>query len=208
MLHSRGFLPRPAVPFPSAVDQVRPTRPKEGERDTLVAYEILLMLDADVAEARQTEIVTRVRDLVEKGGGSWLGHVPWGKRRLAYEIAHKDEGIYHLLTFDAPADTVEEIGRILRIDDDVMRHMAVRRIEGSSTAAPPVIAPERPAAPADEDEPRTPRSAVEAPAPADVEAEAAPEADSEPAAEAPAAVEEPAAEAPAEAEAESVQAAE
>jgi small subunit ribosomal protein S6 len=116
----------------------------------LVAYEILLMLDAGVAEPRQTEIVERIKSLVDQGGGSWQSHVPWGKRRLAYEISHKDEGIYHLLTFDAEPATVEEIGRVLRIDDDVMRHMAVRRIEGSSTAAPPVIAPEPVAAPAEE----------------------------------------------------------
>jgi small subunit ribosomal protein S6 len=108
------------------------------------------MLDAGVAEPRQTEIVERIKSLVDQGGGSWQSHVPWGKRRLAYEIAHKDEGIYHLLTFDAEPATVEEIGRVLRIDDDVMRHMAVRRIEGSSTAAPPVIAPEPVAAPAEE----------------------------------------------------------
>src|SRR3954470_16569281 len=100
------------------------------------------MLDAGVAEPRQTEIVERVRTLVEQGGGSWQQHVPWGKRRLAYEIGHKDEGIYHLLTFDAAPDTVEEIGRVLRIDDDVMRHMAVRRVEGSSTAAPALHTPE------------------------------------------------------------------
>src|SRR3954468_3362537 len=114
------------------------------------------MLDAGVAEPRQTEIVERIKSLVDTGGGSWQSHVPWGKRRLAYEIAHKDEGIYHLLTFDAEPATVEEIGRVLRIDDDVMRHMAVRRIEGSSTAAPPVIAPEPVAAPAEERAPAPP----------------------------------------------------
>src|SRR3954447_25253857 len=123
------------------------------------------MLDAGVAEPRQTEIVERIKSLVEQGGGSWQSHVPWGKRRLAYEIAHKDEGIYHLLTFDAEPATVEEIGCVLRIDDDVMRHMAVRRIEGSSTAAPPVIAPEPVAAPAEERRPApAPAPAAEAPA--------------------------------------------
>jgi small subunit ribosomal protein S6 len=145
----------------------------------LVAYEVLLMLDAGVAEPRQTEIVDRVRSLVEKGGGTWQQHVPWGKRRLAYEIAHKDEGIYHLLTFDAAPDTVEEIGRVLRIDDDVMRHMAVRRVEGSSTAAPAVLTPEPAAAPSPEREVAAP---VAAPTTAAAEAEPAAEATIEPAA--------------------------
>src|SRR5258706_11488717 len=139
------------------------------------------MLDAGVAEPRQAEIVDRIRGLVEKGGGSWQQHVPWGKRRLAYEIGHKDEGIYHLLTFDAAPDTVEEIGRVLRIDDDVMRHMAVRRVEGSSTAAPAVLTPEPATAPAPEPE-REVAAPVAAPAAAAPEAEPASEPETEPAA--------------------------
>src|SRR5256885_10439750 len=130
------------------------------------------MLDAGVAEPRQAEIVDRVRALVEKGGGTWQQHVPWGKRRLAYEIGHKDEGIYHLVTFDAAPETVEEIGRVLRIDDDVMRHMAVRRVEGSSTAAPALLTPEPVAAP----EPEPVAAPVAAPA---AEAAAEPEAEVE-----------------------------
>jgi small subunit ribosomal protein S6 len=155
----------------------------------LVAYEILLMLDAGVAEPRQTEIVERIKSLVDQGGGSWQSHVPWGKRRLAYEIAHKDEGIYHLLTFDAEPATVEEIGRVLRIDDDVMRHMAVRRIEGSSTAAPPVIAPEPVAAPAEEAPAPVAASAPAAAAPAAPAAEAVVEDAAAPAPDADTAVE-------------------
>jgi small subunit ribosomal protein S6 len=174
----------------------------------VVAYEILLMLDAELAEPRQTEIIDRVKTLVEKGGGSWQQQVPWGKRRLAYEIAHKDEGIYHLLTFDAEPATVEEIGRVLKIDDSVMRHMAVRRVEGSSTAPPAILAPEPPRQSA-ASETRRPVGAV-APTAAEPETPAAePEAPAA-ASEAPAPAAEPE-EAPAaepEAEAESVQAAE
>jgi small subunit ribosomal protein S6 len=91
------------------------------------AYEIMLMLDPELAEERQNEIVARLRELVEKGGGSWVGHEPWGKRRLAYEIDKKDEGIYHLVQFDAEPATLDEATRVLRISDGVMRHMAVRR---------------------------------------------------------------------------------
>jgi small subunit ribosomal protein S6 len=91
------------------------------------AYEIMLMLDPELAEERQNEILARLRELVEKGGGSWVGHEPWGKRRLAYEIDKKDEGIYHLVHFDAEPAALDEAARVLRITDGVMRHMAVRR---------------------------------------------------------------------------------
>ena len=101
-------------------------------------YEILLMLDPELAEERQTEIVSRTHELVDKGGGTWLSHDVWGRRRLAFEIDHKADGTYHLLTFTAETETLEEISRVLKITDGVMRHLAVRRSErrpGQTVAA-------------------------------------------------------------------------
>ena len=108
-------------------------------------YEILLMLDPELPEERQTEIVTRAREAIERDGGSFDKHEPWGRRRLAYEIDHKGEGSYHLLTFAAEPATLEEISRVLKITDGVMRHLAVRRVQGASTR-PPEPAPEEPVA--------------------------------------------------------------
>jgi small subunit ribosomal protein S6 len=92
-------------------------------------YEILLLLDPDVAEEGQGEVVARVRELVEKGGGAWVHHEPWGRRKLAYEIDHKGEGSYHLLHVDCEPETLDEVARVLKIDDAVMRHMSTRRIQ-------------------------------------------------------------------------------
>ncbi len=108
-------------------------------------YEILLMLDPELPEERQTEIVTRAREAIERDGGTFDKHEPWGRRRLAYEIDHKGEGAYHLLTFAAEPATLEEISRVLKITDGVMRHLAVRRVQGASTR-PPEPAPEVPVA--------------------------------------------------------------
>ena len=105
-------------------------------------YEILLMLDPELPEERQTEIVTRAREAIEKDGGTWDNHEPWGRRRLAYEIDHKAEGAYHLLTFAAEPATLEEISRVLKITDGVMRHLAVRRVQGGSTRPPEPITEE------------------------------------------------------------------
>ena len=119
----------------------------------MTTYEILLMLDPEQADARQEDIVARARDLVEKGGGAWHSHDAWGRRRLAYPIGHKEEGVYHLVVFDAEASTLEEISRVLKIEDAVLRHMATRHIAGSRTSAPrdeaaaPVATPAEPAAP-------------------------------------------------------------
>jgi small subunit ribosomal protein S6 len=114
----------------------------------VTTYEILLLLDPDLAEARQDELIDRIRGLVEKGGGTWRSHDAWGRRRLAYEIAKKPEGVYHLVVFESPAETLDEVSRVLKIDDSVLRHLATRHIEGSRTSAPRDDTPVAAAAPA------------------------------------------------------------
>ena len=98
---------------------------------SVTAYELVLILDPELAEDRQTEIVDRARKLVEQSGGSISSHDPWGRRRLAYEIDHKQEGVYHLVLFDAEPETLDELTRVLKITDGVIRHLAVRRVKGS-----------------------------------------------------------------------------
>ena len=121
----------------------------------MTTYEILLMLDPEGAESHQDELVARVRELVETGGGTWRSHDAWGRRRLAYEIGKKAEGIYHLVVFEAEPATLDEISRVLKIDDVVMRHMATKHIEGSRTSAPRDDTPPPAAAPSSAPQPVT-----------------------------------------------------
>ena len=111
----------------------------------MAAYEILLMLDPELPEERQAEVVARTRELVERGGGTWANQDIWGRRKLAYEIDHKPEGAYHLLTFSAEPGTLDEISRVLKITDGVLRHLAVRRPKpGPVPTAPPPTADREP----------------------------------------------------------------
>jgi len=80
-------------------------------------YEILLMLDPELADERQGEIVSRTQELITKHGGDWESQEPWGRRKLAYEIDHKSEGVYHLLTFRSTPETLDEVSRVLKITD-------------------------------------------------------------------------------------------
>ena len=116
-------------------------------------YEIMLLLDPDVADERGAEIIQRIHDAIDASGGSWDGHEPWGRRRLAYEIAHKSEAVYHLLLFSCPAETLAEITRVLKITDGVTRHGAFRRVKDGHTKAPSQIPVGTPpvAAPSDDD---------------------------------------------------------
>src|SRR5262249_51181390 len=111
-------------------------------------YEILLMLDPELAEERQGEILTRTQELVTKNGGDWESQEPWGRRRLAYEIDHKSEGGDHLRTFRSTPQSPDDASPVLKITDGVMRHMATRRPKPHRRAAaaaapspPPAEAP-------------------------------------------------------------------
>jgi small subunit ribosomal protein S6 len=90
-------------------------------------YEVLLLLDPELPDERQSEIVTRVRENVEGAGGTWERHEPWGRRKLAYEIDRRTDGSYHLLEFESEPDTLDEVSRVLKITDGVLRHLAIRR---------------------------------------------------------------------------------
>jgi small subunit ribosomal protein S6 len=148
---------------------------------TVTTYEILLMLDPEGAEAHQDDLIARVRDLVEKGGGTWRSHDAWGRRRLAYEIAKKPEGVYHLVVFESGPETLDEISRVLKIDDGVLRHLATKHVEGSRTSAPrdefpaPTAAPVAPAVPAAPEPVASVETDAEPEPPAEPVAVAAPE---------------------------------
>lgn len=149
MLHSPLFLPRRSSSNPGRREPAWPPK-TEGRSSSgdVVAYEILLMFDPELPDERQNEILARMREQIERNG-TWGSHEPWGRRRLAYEIDHKTDGIYHLVTFTTAPDTLAEVSRVLKITDGVMRHMAVRlpqragRRESGQAKQPSAEAPAR-----------------------------------------------------------------
>ena len=98
-------------------------------------YEVLLMLNSELDEKQQEEIVERCKEIVEKNSGNWLEGSSWGRKKLSYEIDHKTEAFYYLLKFDSSASTLEEVNRVMKITEGVIRYMAVRRIQPSSVVA-------------------------------------------------------------------------
>lgn len=100
-----------------------PLRPKEVS--TTSNYELMLLLSPETEAERQAEILDRVRKTATDGGGSVDKVDEWGKKRLAYEINHFRDAVYYLLTLTISPDVLEEISRILRITDEVIRFMPV-----------------------------------------------------------------------------------
>jgi small subunit ribosomal protein S6 len=101
-------------------------------------YEVLYIVRADLDDEKVQEIVKRVGTLIEKAGGTLERTNLWGKRKLAYEVKHQKEGSYVLQDFQIGPERIPELESALKITEEVLRHLIVRKPE---KAAPTPVAP-------------------------------------------------------------------
>ncbi len=85
-------------------------------------------------EARAA-LLDRIREIITTEQGIVGKTDEWGKRRFAYEMNHVNEGYYYVMYFKAEPKTLDEVTRVLRIADIVLRNMPVRLPEKGTIAA-------------------------------------------------------------------------
>ncbi|MEI7592891.1 MAG: 30S ribosomal protein S6 [Actinomycetes bacterium] len=90
------------------------------------AYELMIIFDADVEDSSVQDALALVGQQVEAGNGTIVKTDLWGRRRFAYEINHKFEGIYVVLELVTEAPSLEDLERSLRLADEVVRHKLMR----------------------------------------------------------------------------------
>ena len=90
------------------------------------AYELMIIVDADADDAANTAVIDKVTELVEAGDGLVPTVDKWGRRKFAYEINHKSEGVYTVLEISTEASNLDDVDRVLRLADDVVRHKLIR----------------------------------------------------------------------------------
>ena len=90
------------------------------------AYELMIMFDNDSDDTAIQGMLGRVTELIQTGGGRVVNVDRWGRRRLAYEINKKHEAYYVVLEILTEATNLDEVERVLRIADGVVRHKLLR----------------------------------------------------------------------------------
>jgi len=90
-------------------------------------YELMFILQPDLEQDAVNAQVEKFAGIIQNGGEIVKQEV-LGKRRLAYEIQKQREGIYVLYVFHATPDVVKELDRVLRITDEVIRHLIVKDV--------------------------------------------------------------------------------
>ncbi len=92
-------------------------------------YEVLYIVRADLDDDKVQDAVRRVNTLIERSGGSVERTNLWGKRKLAYEVKHQKEGAYVLQDFQFEPSRIPELEAALKITEEVLRHLIVRKPE-------------------------------------------------------------------------------
>lgn len=89
-------------------------------------YEATYILNPELEEEKLTQVQERFSELITKEGGEIVNTENWGKRKLAYEINHKKEGVYILIRFNANQQTADTLRRDFGIHDAVLKSMVIR----------------------------------------------------------------------------------
>ena len=98
----------------------------------LRAYELMIIIDSDVASADVEPVIARVAALVAEEGGTIRSTDNWGRRKFAYKINHKTEGTYVVWEIVTSTAGLPATERRLRLADDIVRHKLFRLPEAEA----------------------------------------------------------------------------
>ena len=90
-------------------------------------YELALVVNAKIEDEAREAVVEKAKGYVARYGGTVTEVEEWGKTRLAYEVQKMREGFYYFIQFEADATCPAEVERHVRIMDNVMRYLVVKK---------------------------------------------------------------------------------
>ncbi len=89
-------------------------------------YDTMFIVKPTLTEEERSARVTFIQDVITKGGGEIAASGELGARELAYKIEKNDRGYYYTFYFKAPANSILELERIYRINEDIIRFIIVK----------------------------------------------------------------------------------
>ena len=98
-------------------------------------YELMVILDPEIDERTVAPSLDKFLNVIRTDGGTIDNVDIWGRRRLAYEINKKSEGIYAVVNFTATSAATVELDRQLKLSEAVMRTKVLRAEEGFAQVA-------------------------------------------------------------------------
>ncbi|HWI49910.1 MAG TPA: 30S ribosomal protein S6 [Rummeliibacillus sp.] len=93
------------------------------------AYELMYIIRPNIEDEAKKALVERFNEILTSNGAEIIESKEWGKRRLAYEIEDFREGFYEIMKVNADSKAIDEYTRLANINEDIIRHIAVREEE-------------------------------------------------------------------------------
>ena len=90
-------------------------------------YELAVVVSAKIEDEERAAVVDKCKALIERFGGTITNVDDWGKKRLAYEVQKMKEAYYYFIQFDADATCPAEVEKHVRIMENVIRYLCVRK---------------------------------------------------------------------------------
>lgn len=97
-------------------------------------YELMVILDPEIDERTVAPSLDKFLNVIRNDGGTIDNIDIWGRRRLAYEIQKKSEGIYAVVNFTATSESTVELDRQLKLSEAVLRTKVLRAEEAAARA--------------------------------------------------------------------------
>uniref|UniRef100_UPI003FEEEF29 30S ribosomal protein S6 n=1 Tax=Roseburia sp. TaxID=2049040 RepID=UPI003FEEEF29 len=92
-------------------------------------YELALVVSAKIEDDARTATVERAKEYITRAGGTITEVEDWGKKKLAYEVQKMSEAYYYFIQFDAESSVPATVEQDVRIMDNVLRFLCVRKDE-------------------------------------------------------------------------------
>jgi len=89
-------------------------------------YECVFIARQDISATQVESLVGQFSGIIEENGGKVAGSEMWGLRNLAYRVKKNRKGHYVLLNLDSPSPAVQEMERLMRLNEDIIRYLTVR----------------------------------------------------------------------------------
>ncbi len=92
-------------------------------------YELALVVNAKIEDDVRTATVERAKEYITRAGGTVTEVDEWGKKKVAYDIQKMRDGFYYFIQFEAESSVPAEVEQNVRIMDNVLRFLCVRKDE-------------------------------------------------------------------------------
>ncbi len=107
-------------------DNAPPLKCARKNGEDMPLYEHVIIARQDLSNAQAEALVEHFRTVLADNGGKAVGNEYWGVKTMAYRINKNRKGHYAFIRTDAPAPAVQEMERLMRLHDDVVRVLTVK----------------------------------------------------------------------------------